>query len=609
MLQVMRNNMKVVLWVTIIFFVLLIFLVWGADLEFGDHRQPNSVGTVNGDPVTVTAYQQLLSYNRRNVQSQGQELQPTDELQLEEQTWNAIVDELLMRQEAAHLGITAHNAEIRAILLNDPPAIITQDPNFQNQDGQFDMATYRSLLQDPSTPETFLLQLENYVRDSLPVNKLRSIVASGAKVTDDELRRAYEEENEKAVMTYVVAGVPPRPADQQVSDAELSAWFEAHQEDYRLPARVDLHYVSVPRVPTAADSASILADITDYAQEAREAQAAEDQGAENLDKSDFAALAQTFSDAPSAEDGGLTEDYLTRSQMSPRFAEAIQGLEPGQVSAPFQDGPYYHILQVVGVKEEKDEPATQLRDLALRIQPSDSTVQDVTDQLEALRTQARSQGLAAAAQAAGLEVEEAPNVSRGTFVPGLSAIPRIGEWAHDNPEGTLSRIMSASNAWFVIEVGAHKPAGIPALDEVRDRVRADYQEDRLKTRSKEIIERVAARIRGGETLEQAAEAESLTVTTTPEFGRKLGIPGFGRDLTVTGTVFSLPVGQVSEPLDTRIGWALIRVDSRTEPDWDQFDKEKDERYRALLAAKQNRLVSDFLDALRQKAKIVDYRGA
>ena len=51
--------------------------------------------------------------------------------------------------------------EVREILLNDPPPFITQDPSFRTEDGQFDFASYRALIQDPTIPENVLISLEN----------------------------------------------------------------------------------------------------------------------------------------------------------------------------------------------------------------------------------------------------------------------------------------------------------------------------------------------------------------------------------------------------------------------------------------------------------------
>ena len=120
MLQTLRNNMKLVLWITVVFFVLLIFLVWGANLNFGGGQgssrpHANVIGLVNGQPIEAATYQQVLQMNRQQLQKQGQDLEPGDEMRLEDQTWGLLVDEILMQQEAKKRGFEVHDAEVRAI--------------------------------------------------------------------------------------------------------------------------------------------------------------------------------------------------------------------------------------------------------------------------------------------------------------------------------------------------------------------------------------------------------------------------------------------------------------------------------------------------------------
>jgi hypothetical protein len=52
MLEAMRRNTKVILWVTIIAFVLLMFLVWGADLSKGG-PQPDTIGMGTGSILII----------------------------------------------------------------------------------------------------------------------------------------------------------------------------------------------------------------------------------------------------------------------------------------------------------------------------------------------------------------------------------------------------------------------------------------------------------------------------------------------------------------------------------------------------------------------------
>jgi parvulin-like peptidyl-prolyl isomerase len=608
MLDILRRNTKVILWITVISFVLLIFLVWGADLQFGGHKAPQgAVGTVNGEPITVMEYQQELAQNREAARKGGRDLQPSDELIIEEQTWTNIVARKLLRQQAEKRNLGAKDSEVRSILYNNPPPFITQNPSFRNQQGQFDMAAYRSFLNDPSVPENTLVQIEDLVRRDLPLQKLQEIITASVKVTEDELRNAYADRSQKAKVTYTVVEASRFQADSNVTDEEIAAWYKDHQDDYRVPERVDLEYVTVPRVATAADSASILQDLSDLAVEARAAEHSKSEGESDVEHSTFDILAQTFSQGPNADKGGLSAGFLTPAEMSPPLKQAVQGLEKGGVSAPYRDGGFYHIVQLVDTKEEKNEPSYQIRDLAMRIAPSDSTVSAVQDQLETVHQEAQSSGLAAAAKDHGLELREAKDVTPTGIVPGLASIPQITAFAHDNPVGTLSRILATNNAWYLVQIASSKPAGVAPLDEVKDRVKNDILRDRRLTAAKTVADRVEAQIKAGEDLAQAARAESLQVTESPEFTQQSGVPGLGRDPEVVGAAFGLPVGQVSEPIKTPRGWVILRVDERPDVDWAEFDKQKDQLRQTLLTQKQNQFYSAWLGDIRKKAKVEDYR--
>jgi len=613
MLQTFRNNMKLVLWIVVVFFVLLIFLVWGANLNFGGQRSSrphaNVIGLVNGQPIEAATYQQVLTMNRQNVEKAGQTLEPGDEMRLEDETWSLLVDELLMQQEAKKRGLEVHDAEVRATLLNSPPAIVMQSPSFRTQQGQFDYAKYQQVLRDPSTPVEFLLQLEAYVRDSLPTQKLQSLVQSAAKVTDEELRRQYAEENEKVNITYLAMHVGGAPVDPNVPDADVEAYYKAHQDEYKLPRRVDLTYIAIPRQATAVDSARVHSDLVQYATEARQAEASRQAGKVDVSVSDFATLAASFSEAPNADQGGLTPDFVKFTDLSPAEQAAVASLQPGQVSDPYLDGGMAHIVQLAEEKIDNGQRLVKVRDLGVRIAPSDSTVQANQEELEKLRTEALSSGLKAAARKHQMGTRTAEDVLPTGITPGLASLPEIGLWAHRQKSGTLSRVLSANHAWFLVEVGEFKPEGPAPLEQVKKRVQSDVVRERQLDVLKPRVDALVARVRGGTPLEVAAQMDSLKVNSTPQVTRAMGVPGLGRDPDVLAAAFKLPVGQVSDPIRSPRGWVLLRVDEHTPLDWSGFDAKKELLRQRSLASKGNQLMTEFLQELRAKAKIVDYRSS
>lgn len=608
MLEAMRRNTKVILWITVISFVLLMFLVWGADLQ-GNRSGPraDTIGMVNGDRILITDYQQELGRNREVARSQGRELQPSDELMLEEQTWNNMVTRRLLMQEAARRNMLVRDSEVRSVLLNNPPAFITQDPSFRDKDGNFDLATYKATIQDPQLPEALLLQLEDAVRRDLPIQKLQDVIVSSAKVSDEEVRQAYQDDTEKARISYVIVEANRPTANSEVTDEELNSYYEANRAKYMLPKRATLRYVTVPRRATPEDSLTTRSDLAELADEARTAEMARREGREDLEHSDFATLAMSFSDAPSADDGGLNPDFVTPAQLTPPFAAAVQGLGVGDVSQPFLEGNQFHILQVAAEKMEAGERQVQLRDIAVRIEPSDSTIVNVQERLEAVRRAAQTEGLEKAAAAAGLEVKTAPGVTASGVAPGLSAIPQIGAFALDNPPGTVSRVYGTNTAWFVVEIADVEPAGVPPMAEIRDRLTNDVVRERRFAEARAIADRVSGRIKGGMSLEAAAAAESLPVETTPEFSRRFGITSLGRDPDVAAEAFTLPVGAVSAPVKGARGWVILRVDQHTPVDWAAFEQHKGQLRQSLLNMRQGQIFNGWIENLRSSAKITDYR--
>jgi peptidyl-prolyl cis-trans isomerase D len=608
MLEAMRRNTKVILWITVISFVLLMFLVWGADLQ-GNRSGPraDTIGMVNGDRILFSDYQQELGRNREIARSQGRELQPSDELMLEEQTWSNIVTRRLLMQEAVRRNMLVRDSEVRSVLLNNPPAFITQDPSFRDKNGNFDLATYKATIQDPQLPEELLLQLEDAVRRDLPIQKLQDVIVSSAKVSDEEVRRAYQDETEKVGISYVVVEANRPTANSDVSDAELNSYYEANRAKLAMPKRATLRYVMVPRRATAQDSLTTRSDLAELAEEARVAEAARREGREDLEHSDFATLAMSFSDAPNADDGGLNPEFVNPAQLPQPYAAAVQGLGVGDVSQPFLEGSQFHILQVAAEKMEAGERQVQLRDISVRIAPSDSTIVNAQERLEAVRRAAQTEGLEKAAAGAGLEVKVASGVTASGIVPGLSAIPQVAAFALENPPGTVSRVYGTNTAWFVVEIADVQPEGVPPLAEIRDRLTNDVVRERRFTEARATADRISGRVKGGMSLEAAAAAESVPVQTTPEFSRRSGVPSMGRDADVVAEAFALPVGAVSAPVKGIRGWVILRVDQHVPVDWAAFEPRKDQIRQSLLNLRQGQIFNGWIENLRSSAKITDYR--
>jgi hypothetical protein len=120
--------------------------------------------------------------------------------------------------------------------------------------------------------------------------------------------------------------------------------------------------------------------------------------------------------------------------------------------------------------------------------------------------------------------------------------------------------------------------------------------------------RVAAQAAAA-SLEQAAKSANLPVVTSPVFTPTSYVPDLGRMNEVIGAAFALPVGAVSDPIETPTDVVVLRVDRRVPADSAVWAKQKDTQRQNVLRDLRRQHVEEFLSDLREVATIADNRKA
>jgi len=148
MLSKLRAQTKFWIWIVGGAFVLTIVFAWGMDYS-GDNSNP-VLGKVNGQKIMIQQYQAALqeSYTAQRQQLGIQELDDAFIEFVQEQTWQQMVDQILVNQELSKMGMSATADEIVFVLRNNPPAVMRQIPEFQT-DGIFDYQKYDAAMVHP----------------------------------------------------------------------------------------------------------------------------------------------------------------------------------------------------------------------------------------------------------------------------------------------------------------------------------------------------------------------------------------------------------------------------------------------------------------------------
>ncbi len=598
MLQSMRSAAKYIWWaIAILFLVTFVFLdqsgLTGKKVSGG-----TSVATVNGTDITYESYLQATQGRIRQEQegAGGKSLTLDQERKIEDDTYNEMVTDILLNQEYKRRGITVTDAEIQQAALASPPQQLAQSPEFQTE-GQFDFEKYRRFLTSPMAKQQgVLLQLEAYYRDELPKRKLFEQIANPVYVTDAQLWRAYQDSHDSAQVSYVSfdpASIPDSAV--HITDADIKAYFDSHQKALGdRPGRAVVSLVTIPRTVSASDTAIARAKA-----EALRAQIEAGGSFDEIAKKESA-------DSASAVKGGLL-GRVGRGQFVKAFEDAAYALKPGELSQPVLSPFGFHIIKV---DEHKGDSLT-VRHILVRIVQSDSTAAQTDREADSLSKAAsidKPSEFDSVARALRLPVghavaiESDPLTWNGKYVPGGSA------WAFGGAKaGETSDLIDADDAYYLVRLDSLHEGGKPTLEGVRDEIRRELVQKRKIDMLIPRAQRLVDAVRGGKTLEAAAQAEGLKVEKSPAFARTTQVPSLGQTTEAIGTAFGAAVGSVAPPAKGQNDVIVMRVDRRVLADRAAFEKEKQQQREQMLERVRQQRVQQYVASLRDAATIEDNR--
>ncbi|HON09248.1 MAG TPA: peptidylprolyl isomerase [Chitinispirillaceae bacterium] len=101
---------------------------------------------------------------------------------------------------------------------------------------------------------------------------------------------------------------------------------------------------------------------------------------------DFAEMAKQFSESPEGIDGGDLGFISKGSLNELTFEEKAFSLPAGQISEPFETRLGFHILNVLGKRDQK----VHLRQIFIRVAPTEQQILSVTSKLDSIRANCKS---------------------------------------------------------------------------------------------------------------------------------------------------------------------------------------------------------------------------
>lgn len=508
MLTALRNAAGT--WVAKLLLVLLVvsFAVWGISGQIATGFGGNAVVTAGGTTVSPIEYR--LTYDRQlSVLSQQFGTRLTREqaraFGIEDQVLAQLVAGAVLDEQASQLGLGLSQDKLAQLTMSDPA--------FQGPDGRFNRQQFEYVLrQIGMRPEDYLQN-----RGQVAIRQqIVEAVSDGLKAPDTFLRAVALYRGEDRTAEYIVLSKSLVEPIEDPSDAVASEYFEQNKQRYAAPEYRKIAYISL--VPEAiTDEAAITDDQVkeDYEKNIARFTTPETRTIEQIvfpDRDaaqaavDSIMAGSTFDSVVTAQGKTVADTLLgtfTKDKVpDPAVAEAAFALQANEVSQVI-DGAFGPVLVRVTqitpevVKSLADATPEIRKDLALV--EANRVLLDVHDNYEDSR--AAGESMREAASKLGLTVQTVDAVDRaglrpdGTVVKDLPQSSDLLAAAFEAEAGMENAPINIGNTGYVFhEVEDVIPARDRTLDEVKDKVIADWKaaetESRLATKAAEIEKRL-----------------------------------------------------------------------------------------------------------------------
>ncbi|EDT37778.1 SurA N-terminal domain-containing protein [Burkholderia ambifaria] len=466
-----------------------------------------NVAAINGHKITRVefdgAFRQQIDQARQALGGQF-DIKAFDTPEHRKQVLDGLIQQRVLADETQRLHLTASDNAVRDALMNDPMIASLKKP-----DGSIDVERYAQLLSfQGMTPE----QYQERVRYSLALQQIPASIVASAFTPKGPAQRLSELAAQQREVQALVLTTSDYAAKVQPTDAQLTAYYDAHKQSFATPETATIQYLVYSPAAAGASAQPTDADIkkfyddnpTHFRSEAQvrvshifiaaasDASAADKAAAKakaeqlladvKAHPDQFAQIAQKNSqDAPSAAKGGDL-GFITRGSTAggKAFDDAAFALKQGDVSGVVQSDLGFHILKATEVKpslvkpfaDVKDQIAVQLKQQYAATAFSDNAEGFTSTVYEKAKT------LQPAADKYKLAIQTAtvmptPNPQLPPTSPLNNPKFLAAVFASDSVKSrnNTQAIDVGNNTLISARVTDYKPAAVPALDTIKDAVR------------------------------------------------------------------------------------------------------------------------------------------
>ena len=515
---------------------------------------------------------------------------------LRDNLWNDKVNDVVMGKQYSELGLSISAEELAGLAFGYKSGeMSTTAKQFFGITGQdVTPAQLAGVIQQihDNDPQRWMY-FENVIRKERLGQKYLNAIRQGLSASSVDAENYYQEQGTQASGRYVFKAFDTKI---EVSDAEVSSYYNAHNEEYPQNASRELSIAVFEIAPTQADKNIAKSRISDLIEDKtvfNKTSKANEVVSGFSNTSDAISFVNTYSDA------SFDTTFYADGQLSPAIELEMRTAELGYVFGPYEEDNNYKLAKL----NDRRGDSVQVAIISIAIDASEETANEIYAQASEMVVAKDMDGFETLADEKNIALTAATVLEADRSIAGLGEARNLVFWAYNTETAVnMVKLDDQNNRIVVMMLAAITPEGTQPLEEVKTQVEIALKKEKS---GKALLEEFNTTIGSATTIEEVATAMDLKTeqVNTMSFSSN-AIPG-GFEPNVVGAFYGIEKGQLSKPVIGNNGVYVVYADdfiaSKAPKDLTSLKKQLDGQMRP-------RANFEATNALRELTDIEDNRA-
>ena len=470
---------------------------------------------------------------------------------LRDNLWNDKVNDVVMGKQYSELGLSISAEELAGLAFGYKSGeMSTTAKQFFGITGQdVTPAQLAGVIQQihDNDPQRWMY-FENVIRKERLGQKYLNAIRQGLSASSVDAENYYQEQGTQASGRYVFKAFDTKI---EVSDAEISSYYNAHNEEYPQNASRELSIAVFEIAPTQADKNTTKSRISDLIEDKtvfNKTTKTNEVVSGFSNTSDAVSFVNTYSDA------SFDTTFYADGQLSPAIELEMRTAELGYVFGPYEEENSYKLAKL----NDRRGDSVQVAIISIAIDASEETANEIYAQASEMAVAKDVEGFETLADEKNIALTTATVLEADRSIAGLGEARNLVFWAYNSETAVnMVKLDDQNNRIVVMMLTAITPEGTQPLEEGKTQVEIAVKKEKS---GKALLEEFNTVIGSATTIEEVATAMDLKTeqVNTMSFSSN-AIPG-GFEPNVVGAFYGIEKGQLSKPVKGNNGVYVVYAD-------------------------------------------------